>query len=139
MSLSNKQKQAVRERAGECCEYCRLAQTASFARFHVDHIIAIKHGGTDDDDNLCLACPDCNAYKGENVAAFDPTTGNPTALYHPRKQSWDDHFALESDAAITGRTPEGRTTVVVLRYNDDERVKQRLSEQTAGNYPCNKE
>jgi hypothetical protein len=136
MRLSSKQKRAVRERAGECCEYCRLAQTASFARFHVDHIIAIKHGGTDGDDNLCLACPDCNAHKGENVAAFDPTTGSLTALYHPRKQSWDDHFRLQSGAKIIGLTPEGRATILVLRLNDEERVKQRLDEQAAGNYPC---
>jgi len=139
MSLSNKQKQAVRERAGACCEYCRLGQTASFARFHVDHIIAIKHGGTDDDVNLCLACPDCNAHKGENVAALDPQTGDPTRLYNPRQQVWGDHFELQPDATITGLTPPGRTTVTVLRYNEDERVKQRLGERAAGNYPCKKE
>ena len=110
MSLSNKQKQAVRERAGECCEYCLVSQSGRLARFHMDHIIAIKHSGTDDDDNLCLACPICNAHKGDNVAAFDPQTGNPTALYHPRKQTWDDHFRLNDDATIKGITPEGRTT-----------------------------
>lgn len=84
MSLSNKQKQAVRAKAGDCCEYCRLSQSGSFARFHVDHIIALKHGGTDADDNLCLACPDCTAHKGENVAALDPLTHDATKLYNPR-------------------------------------------------------
>lgn len=54
MSLSSKQKQAVRAKAGDCCEYCRLSQSGSFARFHVDHIIALKHGGTDADDNHVL-------------------------------------------------------------------------------------
>ena len=139
MSLTDRQKQAVRERAGGCCEYCRLAQSGSFARFHVDHIIALKHGGTDAGDNLCLACPACNAYKGENVAALDPQTGNPTRLYHPRQQTWDDHFELQTDATITGLTPEGRTTAAVLRYNDEERVKQRSDEIAAGDYPCQKE
>jgi hypothetical protein len=136
MSLSDRQKQAVRKRAGYCCEYCRLAQSGSFAHFHVDHIIALKHGGTDADNNLCLACPDCNAYKGENVAALDPATGDATRLYHPRQQAWDGHFRLNADATITGLTPEGRTTVAVLRFNDGERVKQRLGEMTVGDYPC---
>lgn len=139
MSLSDRQKQAVRERASNCCEYCRLAQSGSFARFHVDHIIALKHGGTDADDNLCLACPECNAHKGENVAALDPQTSNPTRLYHPRQQMWGDHFKLQTDATIIGLTPEGRTTVAVLRYNDEERVKQRSDEIAASDYPCQKD
>lgn len=136
MSLSNGQKQAVWEAARDCCEYCRLAQSGSFARFHVDHIIAIKHGGSDDDDNLCLACPDCNAHKGENVAALDPQTGNPTKLYHPRQQLWADHFSISPDVRLIGLTPEGHTTIFVLRINDEERVQQRQSEFAAGDYPC---
>lgn len=136
MSLSSKQKQAVRERAGGCCEYCRLAQSSSFARFHVDHIIALKHSGTDADDNLCLACPDCNAHKGENVAALDPLTRDATKLYDPRQQKWDDHFKINSDAMLTGLTAEGRATIPVLRMNDEERVKQRLAELITGDYPC---
>ena len=136
MSLSSKQKQAVRGRAGDCCEYCRLAQSGSFARFHIDHIIALKHGGTDADDNLCLACPECNAYKGENVAALDPLSREATKLYDPRQQKWDDHFRIDSDATLTGLTPEGRASIIVLRMNDEERVKQRLGELIAGDYPC---
>jgi hypothetical protein len=136
MSLSDRQKQVVRERAGGCCEYCRLAQSGSFARFHVDHIIARKHGGTDADENLCLACPKCNAYKGENVAALDPLTNEATKLYDPRQQRWDDHFKVNPDATLDGLTPEGRATLAVLRFNQEERVKQRLDEMMSGDYPC---
>ena len=28
----------VRERAGGCCEYCRLAQVSQEATFHIDHL-----------------------------------------------------------------------------------------------------
>jgi len=38
----------VRQRAGDCCEYCRLPQEAVDATFHVEHIIALQHGGNDD-------------------------------------------------------------------------------------------
>lgn len=136
MSLTDGQKQRVRERAGCCCEYCRVSQSGRLARFHVDHIVAIAHGGTDDDDNLCLACPECNAFKGVNVAALDPATGKAAKVYNPRHQVWDHHFALQEDATLTGLTPEGRTTIAVLRFNDDERVKQRLGEIAVGDYPC---
>jgi hypothetical protein len=139
MSITNEQKQLIRQRAGNCCEYCRLAEAGRLARFHIDHIIAIKHDGTDDNDNLCLACPKCNAHKGDNVAALDPLTRAATRLYDPRQQVWDNHFRLNPDATISGLTPEGRTTIRVLRINDRERVKQRLGEMTVGDYPCKKE
>lgn len=102
----------------------------------MDHIIALKHGGTDSEDNLCLACPNCNAHKGDNVAALDPLTLDASKLFHPRQQVWDDHLKISTDATINGLTPEGRTTIAVLRINDTERVKQRLDEMNAGDYPC---
>ena len=139
MSITNEQRRLVREQAGDCCEYCRLSQSGRLARFHVDHIVAIKHGGADTDDNICLACPKCNAYKGDNVAALDPLTRDATKLYDPRQQKWDEHFKINPDATIDGLTPEGRTTVAVLRFNDEERVKQRLGELTVGDYPCQKD
>jgi hypothetical protein len=136
MSISDTQRQLVRERARNCCEYCRVSQSVRLVRFQVDHIIAIKHGGTDDNDNLCLACYKCNSYKGSNVAALEPLTNNATKLYHPRQQKWGDHVKINSDAILSGLTPEGRTTLFVLRINDQQRVKQRVGEMTVGDYPC---
>jgi 5-methylcytosine-specific restriction endonuclease McrA len=46
----------VRQRAGGRCEYCRLPQEVSPIVFEVDHIVARKHGGADEAENLCLAC-----------------------------------------------------------------------------------
>jgi hypothetical protein len=60
-------RQLVRERAGLRCEYCRLAQAAaSSIRFHIEHIRPPQHGGSDQLDNLALACPNCNWNKGPN-------------------------------------------------------------------------
>lgn len=139
MSVSNEQKRLVRQRAGNCCEYCRLSQSGQLVSFQIDHIIAVKHDGTDEDDNLCLACYDCNIYKGSDVAALDPLTRAATRLYDPRQQVWDEHFTLNPDATISGLTPEGRTTVRVLRINDMERVNQRFGEMAVGDYPCKKD
>jgi hypothetical protein len=42
----------VWERAGGRCEYCRLHQDEyEYQTFHVEHIIAKQHGGTDDPDS----------------------------------------------------------------------------------------
>lgn len=136
MTISDAQRLTVKERAGTCCEYCRVSQLGRLSKFHVDHVIALKHGGTDDLENLCLACYKCNGYKGSNVAAIDPESGDATKLFHPRQQLWQDHFQVNEDATITGLTPEGRATVFVLRINDEERVKPRFLAMMVGDYPC---
>jgi hypothetical protein len=47
----------VRERAQNACEYCHLHQDDSpLAALHVEHIIPKTHGGSDDLDDLALAC-----------------------------------------------------------------------------------
>jgi hypothetical protein len=131
-------RQFARERAGYCCEYCRLPESAGTVTFHIEHVIAVSHGGLTDEDNLAYSCSICNHYKGPNIAAADRETGDPTFLYHPRRHRWDDHFNL-NDAVIEPRTPEGRATVFLLRFNDPPRVAQRKVLIQLGKYPCNKE
>jgi hypothetical protein len=104
--------------------------------FHVDHIVAVKHEGTTELDNLCLACFQCNAFKGSNVAAADPQTGKPTFLYHPRRQDWHAHFKVNLDGTLSGLTPEGRVTIAVLRINDESRLGYRQIAMQASEYPC---
>jgi hypothetical protein len=131
-------RQLVRERAGNCCEYCRLPATAATVPFHVDHIMPEKHGGLTHLDSLCLACATCNTYKGHDLTGIDPVTGNITPLYHPRKQVWDEHFEIQTDMIIAGRTPEGRTTARVLQMNTEDRVDYRQILAELGEYPSKK-
>lgn len=136
MTISSEQRETIRELAKSCCEYCRIAEGDRFARFQIDHIIPIKHGGRDEIKNLALACLKCNSYKGPNVAALDPLTGEPTRLFNPRTQQWENHFSIQNDGSLAGLTPEGRSTIAVLRINDNDRVAQRLIEIQLGGYPC---
>ena len=118
-------RQLVRQRARGRCEYCRLPQQAlPWARFHVEHIRARQHGGSDDLENLALACRRCNAQKGPNLAAIDPVTGLLRALFNPRADHWMEHFSL-SDHRIVGLTEVGRATVSLLNMNDPDRVQLR--------------
>lgn len=136
MSITRAQRRSIREMAQNCCEYCKLAEEDRFSTFQIDHIIPIKHGGSDDTSNLCLACLKCNGYKGPNVAALDPDTGDATKLFNPREQIWDEHFEVNPDATLAGKTPEARATIAVLRINIDERVKQHKLLIMLGEYPC---
>src|SRR5215475_192989 len=114
----------VRRRADERCEYCQLRQEHSELRYHVEHIIAKQHGGSDDPDNLALACHRCNLHKGTNLAGIDPETGQVTPIFHPRRNQWSDHFRFEG-ARIDGISAAGRATVHVLNMNDARRLELR--------------
>ena len=50
--ISAEIRRQVTARAGNCCEYCRLSQEDNTFSFQVDHIIAEKHGGSTELDNL---------------------------------------------------------------------------------------
>lgn len=115
----------VRQRAQGRCEYCRLPQAAQpFATFHVEHIVAKKHEGPDEPENLCVACERCNSFKGPNLSGLDPESGGLERLFDPRHQDWHEHFELRGPL-IAGRTAVGRATVGVLNMNEERRVQLR--------------
>ena len=78
----------VRRRAAARCEYCLFPESASELPFHIDHIIAEKHGGQSESENLALACFSCNLRKGPNIAGLDPETSELTPLFNPRVDEW---------------------------------------------------
>jgi hypothetical protein len=114
----------VYDRASGYCEYCFIPEIAAFASHEVDHIIAEKHGGLTQEDNLALSCTLCNKHKGTDLALIDPGTGEITPLYHPRRDWWSDHFCL-SGAEFTPLTPIGRVTVRLLQLNRGDRIRER--------------
>jgi len=55
--------QQVRSRAREICEYCRLPASLYDQPFHIDRIIARKHGGKAILENLAFCCLDCHLHE----------------------------------------------------------------------------
>jgi hypothetical protein len=87
--------------------------------FQIDHIIAAKHGGQTVEDNLALACPHCNRFKGPNIAGIDPASGEAVRLFHPRTDVWAEHFGWVG-ARLVGHTPYRAATVHVLAMNAED-------------------
>lgn len=54
-------RKAILNRDGWRCRYCGCDLTPGFA--HIDHVVPLSRGGTNDDSNLCSACPPCNLSK----------------------------------------------------------------------------
>ena len=127
--------QAVRERAGNACEYCRMLQAFyPTVAFPIDHIIARQHRGPTALSNLALACLRCNSNKGPNIAGIDPVTRKLTRLFNPRRHRWGRHFHWDGPR-IVGRTPVGRATLQVLGMNDPRVVAVRQALIEEGVFP----
>lgn len=120
-------REAVAQRAGRRCEYCGFPAGYSSAAFEVEHIIPPPKGGSDEEENLALACRGCNAHKSIAIAALDPETGEFVRLYNPRQDAWSEHFEWQADyTEISGLSAIGRATVNCLRMNRLEVINLRL-------------
>jgi hypothetical protein len=118
-------RQKIQGRANKRCEYCKKPDSVNLYSHHIDHIIPIIHGGTDDEGNLAWACFQCNSTKSGQIASYDFETGELTPLFHPRKDFWIDHFELKL-GEIIGKTSIGRVTVRILQINHPDNVETRL-------------
>ncbi len=112
----------VRQRAQHRCEYCHYPENLSTAPLSIDHINPRSLGGTDDFENLALACRRCNERLYNFTVALDPKTNTESPLFNPRCHDWAEHFIWSKNAlCIVGLTPIGRATCYRLDLNDDRR------------------
>lgn len=126
-------RRAVVDRATHRCEYCGIPDDATLAPHEPDHVIGEQHGGPTTLENLAYACFRCNRFKGPNIATRDPDTGDLVPLFNPRTDRWESHFGLH-EARIAPRTPVGRGTAALLRFDDPERVLLRAELIAQGRY-----
>lgn len=129
----------VRTRAFNCCEYCISQDDFSPAPFGLEHIIPTVKDGSTEPDNLAWACQGCNGRKYIFTSAIDPYSGMEAPLFHPRNDTWADHFAWSDDyTMLIGLTPTGRATIERLELNRKELVNLRKILAAAGLHPPSK-
>ena len=69
--------------------------------------------------------------KGPNVAGLDPDTRELVRLFHPRRDSWAEHFVWDR-TELKARTQMKRVTIAVLVINDPEVVAVRRALEDEG-------
>lgn len=126
----------VRRRAGERCEYCHTSEHWQYIPFTIDHVVPLSKGGTDDPENLALACFHCNRRKANRLTAVDPVSGLEVSLFNPREDDWPFHFCWSANKLlILGLTPVGRATVNDLALNRERIISIRSADLVIGRHP----
>ena len=126
----------IRERANYRCEYCLNPQTLIPSKLEIEHVHPESLGGETVEENLCLACRECNGHKAVKIEAADPWTRKVVNLFNPRHQSWDEHFEFsQENIEIVGITACGRATVEALRMNSIYQRTTRKMWVKAGLFP----
>ncbi len=134
--ISSKIQAKIRQDAKNHCGYCLLPQEILMGKLEIEHLLPLAEGGTDAEENLWLACRDCNSFKSSKVYVFDDETKQKIKLFNPRTQNWHEHFRFSKNkTTIIGKTPCGRATVVALRMNNEQAVRARSRWVEAGWYP----
>jgi hypothetical protein len=126
----------VAAEAGYRCGYCLTPQSFTAMPMHIEHIIPVVEGGQSTVENLWLACPLCNGYKGIQTHGIDAVARERVPLFNPRTEIWSDHFCWSEDGTeVIGTTSVGRVTVVALRLNNVHLVRARRRWVAAGWHP----
>ncbi len=135
-SISPKRDKVIRATANNRCGYCLMPQHINPSRLEIEHLLPKVVGGTNEEENLWLACRDCNLYKSSKTHAVDPLTGENIRLFNPRTDDWHEHFEFADDGMrINGKTSIGRATVETLSLNNSHSVSLRRLWVSVGWYP----
>ena len=117
----------VASRARHICEYCRAPEAVFNLPFEVEHIKPLSQGGDDSENNLALSCRSCNLYKSDAIFVFDEESQNRIRLFNPRKDIWNEHFAVNRETSeIEALSAIGRVTVSRLRMNGKAQISARI-------------
>lgn len=116
----------VAKRAGFKCEYCLISdsQGSIYYKHQVDHIVSLKHRGTNSIDNLAYCCLSCNVYKGPDLGSIHDGTGIFVLFFNPRTNVWSEHFRFQF-LRIEPLTETGWVTATMLQFNTPERMAAR--------------
>ena len=124
----------VQARANRVCEYCLIHEDDTYIGCQVEHIIAEKHGGPTEAENLAYACAFCNRAKGTDIGTMAPGTRELTRFFNPRIDRWSEHFFLNG-VFIQPQTAIGEATAKILRFNDTDRLFERQTLEHVERYP----
>jgi hypothetical protein len=115
----------IADRAGHRCEYCHAPEIAFNFPFDVEHFIPTSKQGSDDDENLALACRSCNLHKANRISGIDRDRQIEIRFFNPRIDQWIEHFQPAPTGELIGTTAIGRVTIKSLNMNAPAQLSAR--------------
>lgn len=132
------------EKQNKLCVYCRIYVPLGCVPMHREHIVY-----KDEHlqwmflpENLCIACPNCNDFKGTTEVLANPetstypTTSNGFKIIHPFYDRYFDHIELIGGVLYRGKTPKGIFTIETCHLYRvrlaEERVDKKMQDQNKG-------
>jgi hypothetical protein len=122
------------------CHWCRCVLSATGEllpnTFHVDHVVAIRDGGTSDESNLVAACAECNhrraRHDGSDVNPGSSSGNNPGQSHGlnagddsltsvrglSRARATTNHYPLESSTPLESYTPAARVAAAFVAAHE---------------------
>jgi HNH endonuclease len=126
----------IRSQAKNRCGYCLNPQELLPFKLEIEHLYPQSLGGKSIEENLWLACRECNSHKATKVKAFDKLTGKTVKLFNPRNRNWKENFEFNTTfSEIIGKTACGRATVDALQMNNIYQTTARLAWSETTKFP----
>ena len=134
--VSKIRRRKIARRAKERCGYCLVSALVTGVDLQVEQLWPTSKGGRIIEDNLWLACAECNQRTADRTLVVGPLMKREVPLFNPRQDGWNDHFRWSGDATeIVGLTAVRRATVVALKLNRPARVATRQRWVSVGWHP----
>lgn len=125
MTISEANREFVRQRARHVCEYCGLREADVGGEFTIDHFQPRSKGGSDEVENLVYSCFWCNQRKLD----YWPATPTALQLWNPRRSHAHDHFLILEDGSLRPLTEDGAFTSRRLHLNRPALIAWRLRQR----------
>jgi len=85
ISISKRVRFDIFSRDGFTCKYC--GRQSDVVPLHVDHVLPVCQGGTNDPENLITSCEECNLGKGgKTIPQHIPTESDRLRLAQERNE-----------------------------------------------------
>jgi 5-methylcytosine-specific restriction endonuclease McrA len=122
--ISSKKRQQILKLGSDVCEYCevKIEQNASF---QIDHRVPVSRGGSNHENNLCSACPDCNG--GKNASAWFRAYDEKDTSILVKVRGWLEPEFWKKHLEIQGLHRYETDTIYPQQFKTDRRINPKYS------------
>lgn len=143
-SFKDHLRQDMYNKQNKLCAFCRIHVPLACVPMHREHIVyKDKHPQWIFlPENLCVACPSCNEYKGAIEVLTNPRTkiypkdSKGFKIIHPLYDKYSDHIELLEGILYKGKTKKGIFTIKTCKLYRvrlaEERVDLKMYEKNKG-------